>query len=341
MKCKGEHYSNSLSYKYLHLHWSTLEDRHQTMGVSFCISVLIVFIWSNLTFGPVQSRSFSGIPDESKLTGQIMVGLCLRRCGLSFQAFNAKIYREELPLDHFCYTKCIGKEGKHNSSVKERNHLFNPHNTPSFERIKRDASNSVKNQTSSNTSVVPNGERIKPTSFNAFGRKWLQKCLMNKPRAEKSFTADDVKVTYEELNNTGRYIATLSWTPFDIQAANWTGYGIIYELLDPFSPSQRVYGLCQELDKNATNFAITNSSYGLKNGSSIAHYINQLHVQVATKKVLPTWQLPSPLHVLLFLYFFCYRLRRPLVSLPDMEFEYHAFLIYSSQDLKCCVRYVT
>ena len=38
---------------------------------------------------------------------------------------------------------------------------------------------------------------------------------MNKPRAEKSFTADDVKVTYEELNNTGRYIATLSWTPFD------------------------------------------------------------------------------------------------------------------------------
>ena len=27
--------------------------------------------------------------------------------------------------------------GKHNSSVKERNHLFNPHNTPSFERIKR------------------------------------------------------------------------------------------------------------------------------------------------------------------------------------------------------------
>lgn len=96
MKCKGEHYSNSLSYKYLHLHWSTLENRHQTMGVSFCISVLIVFIWSNLTFGPVQSRSFSGIPDESKLTGQIMVGLCLRRCGLSFQAFNAKIYREEV-----------------------------------------------------------------------------------------------------------------------------------------------------------------------------------------------------------------------------------------------------
>ena len=34
-----------------------------------------------------------------------------------------------------------------------------------------------------------------------------------------------------------------------VQAANWTGYGIIYELLDPFSPSQRVYGLCQELDK--------------------------------------------------------------------------------------------
>ena len=37
---------------------------------------------------------------------------------------------------------------------------------------------------------------------------------------------------------------------------------------------------------------------------------------MATKKVLPTWQLPSPQHVLLFLYFFCYRLRRLWVSLP-------------------------
>ena len=51
---------------------------------------------------------------------------------------------------------------------------------------------------------------------------------MNKPRAEKSFTADDVKVTYEELNNTGRYIATLSWTPFD---SKWNT-NIVYAVIE-------------------------------------------------------------------------------------------------------------
>ena len=51
---------------------------------------------------------------------------------------------------------------------------------------------------------------------------------MNKPRAEKSFTADDVKVTYEELNSTGRYIATLSWTPFD---SKWNT-NIVYAVIE-------------------------------------------------------------------------------------------------------------
>ena len=40
---------------------------------------------------------------------------------------------------------------------------------------------------------------------------------MNKSRVEKSFTPtiDEIKMAFEELNNTGKYIATLSWTPFD------------------------------------------------------------------------------------------------------------------------------
>ena len=45
--------------------------------------------------------------------------------------------------------------------------------------------------------------------------EWILRCLGNKSRVEKSFTTDDVETTYEELNNTGRYIATVSWTPFD------------------------------------------------------------------------------------------------------------------------------
>lgn len=180
-----------------------------------------------------------------------------------------------MSLDHLCYTKCIGKEGKHHSSVNERNRLVNLRNTPPFERVKRDALTSAKNQTSFNTSaVVPNSEKIKPTSFKGLGPEWLKKCLRNKPRVKKSFTTNDVKVTYEELNSTGRYTATLSWKPFDIKLDNWTGYGIIYAILDP--SSRRVHGLCQELDKSATNFTITNSSYGLTRGSSIAHYITSL-----------------------------------------------------------------
>ncbi|RMX56191.1 hypothetical protein pdam_00015880 [Pocillopora damicornis] len=46
-------------------------------------------------------------------------------------------------------------------------------------------------------------------------QEWILRCLGNKSRVEKSFTTDDVETTYEELNNTGRYIATVSWTPFD------------------------------------------------------------------------------------------------------------------------------
>ena len=45
--------------------------------------------------------------------------------------------------------------------------------------------------------------------------EWILRCLGNKSRVEKSFTTDDVETTYGELNNTGRYIATISWTPFD------------------------------------------------------------------------------------------------------------------------------
>lgn len=56
---------------------------------------------------------------------------------------------------------------------------------------------------------------VKIKHISSLVSEWLLRCLGNKSRVEKSFTTDDVETTYEELNNTGRYIATISWTPFD------------------------------------------------------------------------------------------------------------------------------
>ncbi|CAH3037693.1 unnamed protein product, partial [Pocillopora meandrina] len=106
-------------------------------------------------------------------------------------------------------------------------------------------------------------------------QEWILRCLGNKSRVEKSFTTDDVETIYEELNNTGRYIATVSWTPFDIQLSNWTGYGIIYAIID-FTSDNAAKTYCQELDKDATNITITNSSYGMMNDSYLVLYITSL-----------------------------------------------------------------
>ena len=56
---------------------------------------------------------------------------------------------------------------------------------------------------------------VKMKYISSLLSEWILRCLGNKSRVEKSFTTDDVETTYEELNNTGRYIATVSWTPFD------------------------------------------------------------------------------------------------------------------------------
>nr|XP_058970763.1 uncharacterized protein LOC131797161 [Pocillopora verrucosa] len=112
-------------------------------------------------------------------------------------------------------------------------------------------------------------------SFMVHSQEWILRCLGNKSRVEKSFTTDDVETTYGELNNTGRYIATISWTPFDIQLSNWTGYGIIYAIID-FTSDNAAKTYCQELDKDATNITITNSSYGMMNDSYLVLYITSL-----------------------------------------------------------------
>nr|XP_058970759.1 uncharacterized protein LOC131797158 [Pocillopora verrucosa] len=317
--------------------------------------------------------------------------LCLRRCSIIFQANDAELSGEKVPVDHFCYAKCIEKEGKQHSPMNERSRLVTAQNTSSIMRIKRDVPNSQRNQTSLNTSVV--SERIKPTypSGEEYP-EWLLRCLGNKSRVEKSFTTDDVETTYEELNNTGRYIATISWTPFDIQLTNWTGYGIIYAIID-FTSDNDAKTHCQELDKNATNITITNSSYGMMNDSYLVLYITSLPYPVHMFYDFPILcEVPTPcvgelvqttqstVHathstdsdkkgtaiiaavlstivaiVLIGLIVFYCR-RRPLPPTLDPEFEYDAFIIFSSEDsqwvintliptleenhgMKCCVHY--
>ncbi|XP_022807311.1 toll-like receptor 4, partial [Stylophora pistillata] len=242
--------------------------------------------------------------------------------------------------------------------------------------------NREKNQTSLDTTAVPNTELIKPTWAGGYEYPdWFLRCLMNKSRVEKSFTPtiDEIKMAFEELNNTGKFIATLSWTPFDIQLTNWTGYAIIYRFVESGSQSE---GMCQEFDKNATNFTITNSSYGLTTGSPVALYITSLPYPVdipiffsfneLTYSTVQTTQskaggdkklraiiaaiLSSTCAVVIIgLIIFRYRCRSlPLPS--DLEFEYDAFIIFSSEDsqwvvntliptleenhgIRCCVHY--
>ncbi|CAH3037694.1 unnamed protein product [Pocillopora meandrina] len=124
----------------------------------FFIRVFFGLIWSNFALVPVLCRSSSSISNASKLTGPME--LCLRRCSIIFQANDAELSGEKnprlykVPVDHFCYVKCIEKEGKQHSPMNERRRLVTVQNTSSIMRIKRDVPNSQRNQTSLNTSGI-------------------------------------------------------------------------------------------------------------------------------------------------------------------------------------------
>ncbi|PFX14796.1 hypothetical protein AWC38_SpisGene21027 [Stylophora pistillata] len=105
----------------------------------------------------------------------------------------------QVPVDHFCYAKCIGKEGKLNSVVDNEDVSFSEEFTSSFKRIKREIPGSEKN----------NGDA----------------CLMNSPG---TFMHPDTKVTFQEPKDSGSFMANVTWEPLLSDAFNWTGYRLIY-----------------------------------------------------------------------------------------------------------------
>lgn len=141
------------------------------------ISVVILFIWGNVSLVCVQCRSVPGthFPDETKLTGQ--TELCLKRCGTSFHTDDTGTSSGELSSVQICYDKCLQERDDKNVSISEEL-------TSSFKRIKRE---------------IPGSEK---SSRDA--------CLMYSPG---NFTFLEPKITFREPKDNGSFLGNVSWKP--------------------------------------------------------------------------------------------------------------------------------
>ncbi|XP_027059288.1 uncharacterized protein LOC113685907 isoform X4 [Pocillopora damicornis] len=351
------------------------------MCESFFNSVVILFIWGNVTLVCVQCRSVPGthFPDETKLTGQ--TELCLKRCGTSFHTDDTGTSSGELSSVQICYDKCLQERDDKNVSISEEL-------TSSFKRIKREIPGSEKSSRDGKT------------------------CLMYSPG---NFTFLEPKITFREPKDNGSFLGNVSWKPLSSDAFNWTGYRLIYVV---GRVSQEKYK-CVDFYKNETSYFINsglpnNTRLRLMvvsipfDSSKFEKLDIDCHIPCGEKPTTsgtsipktthptsPTSEIPGsgksskdgkthptsptsesrrptiivlaiiPVTVIICavsaLLIFCYRLQKKaspgqLGSYKDMQFEYDAFVIYSSQDsewvvktliptleekhgLKCCVHY--
>ncbi|XP_022802109.1 uncharacterized protein LOC111339669 isoform X3 [Stylophora pistillata] len=330
-------------------------------------SVLVLFIWSNVAFKFVQCRSTPGtyFTDETRLAGQMEP--CLNKCGNRFQTNDAEISSEELSSHQMCYDKCLLERGKLNSVVDNQDVSISEELTSSFKRIKREILGSEKNDSDA--------------------------CLMN---SSGTFMHPDTKVTFQEPKDNGSFMANVTWEPLLSDAFNWTGYRFIYAVgmvseaivkcVDLYK-NETSYLISSGLPNDSRlrlsvvsiPFSFSHDNFTLsidchipcneKPTISGTSTLNTSIVVSPTKEssrlnvVLASTLLTIFMCVVaaLLIFFYCHRLQKKAFlrhtgSFADIQFEYDAFVIYSSQDsewvvktliptleekhgLKCCVHY--
>ncbi|XP_066021676.1 uncharacterized protein [Pocillopora verrucosa] len=324
------------------------------MRESFFKSIFILSIWSEISIMCVHCRSSSRIPDELKIAGQIK--LCLRTCNLSWQENETEISSKESHGRHqCCYDKCRVFVLKNflRPRVNNLKQSRDQQTKPPFKRQKRESSLSHLEDSSDND------------------------CNLGNTTSSTLIKPNMKLVRFQELNNTGTYMLNVTWIPLQDDNLIWDGYMVIYKV------AKEIFK-CVNLDKNVTNFVVkSNLTRGvnfffsvfarpftsdnpadfdieMKKTSSYSATSGHKNNMIAYVLATVTISVFVIIVAALIIHLRCRRQkpkpREPSVSLTDMQFEYDAFVIYSSEDadwvvrtliptleekygLKCCVHY--
>ncbi|XP_066021868.1 uncharacterized protein [Pocillopora verrucosa] len=216
------------------------------------------------------------------------------------------------------------------------------------------------------------------------------KCFKPKGKNDTIYSPESISLTLKNWKSSGGYEGEVSWKPFKDDALNWTGYRVIYVINDTvikcrdFGKNFTSYKIPLKLQsgwdvtalvtllpfptgyKFSIPYCFVSDEKNCKKGSTIS---------ITTTKAPATTTILTPgnkntiiiiIGVVLAIAFlagviatlrYCRRSKTDLTpSMPDLKFEYDAFVIFSSQDsdwvvntliptlekkhgLKCCIHY--
>lgn len=207
---------------------------------------LIIFFWGHILFVRVQCRGTLGILNESKLSER--KELCFRRCDIGFQADDKETSSKEIVGRRSCYVKCLREDGDAKSVKSERRVFVDDQKTSLFKRIRRNAINMTKNQS---TGVKDEFLECLHGMRNA----------SNKTDAKN---ADGIQIEFRERGDTGRYQGTVTWDHLQNES---DGYKII--AVYNMGTDKKKSAECEVVSKTVRQYNFTNSSNGIINGSRV------------------------------------------------------------------------
>ncbi|RMX56207.1 hypothetical protein pdam_00015886 [Pocillopora damicornis] len=333
--------------------------------------IAIVFIWSNVAILCVLCPSPSGIHDESKLAGQMK--LCRRRCGLRFQADDAESTSNEGLRERrqSSYEECLSFVRKRclRSRLNKQKQSLDQRTKRLFKREKRDAPKCFKPKGKNDTIYSPESISLTLKNWKSSGGyegevSWKPfKGLRSKLfQGLGHFLGCNVKLAQPAE------LRFFDFLPDD--ALNWTGYTVIYNINNNVTK-------CRDFGKNFTSYKIP---LKLQSGWVVTALVTLLPFPTGYKFSIPYCFVSDEknckkgnkntiiiiIGVVLAIAFlagviatlrYCRRSKTDLTpSMPDLKFEYDAFVIFSSQDsdwvvntliptlekkhgLKCCIHY--
>ncbi|XP_022809033.1 uncharacterized protein LOC111346013 isoform X2 [Stylophora pistillata] len=209
------------------------------------LHLIMIFFWGYILFVRVQCRGTLGILNESKLSKH--KELCFRRCDIGFQADDKGISSKKIFGRRSCYERCL-REDDMNSAKNELRAFADEQKMSFLKRIRRVAG--------------------KPKPGIMYG---AENCTTGSAESNSNATVvGGLGIVFHEIEDTGRYQGTVTWKPLQNVNGNWTGYKILtlYRPLDSPSNCCNIFE-CDVVDKNVTQYNISNSSYGIENSTQV------------------------------------------------------------------------